>query len=39
MYRPYCNFKKITDNKNIEIIEWNENKKLSDHKGIFINIQ
>ena len=31
--------KKITDNKNIEIIEWNENKKLSDHKGIFINIQ
>ena len=31
--------KKIIENRNIEIVEWNENKKLSDHKGIYINLK
>jgi exonuclease III len=31
--------KKIIENKNIEIEEWNKIEKLSDHKGIYINIK
>jgi exonuclease III len=31
--------KKIIENKNFEIAEWNESKSLSDHKGIYINIK
>jgi len=31
--------KKLTENRNIEIAEWNENKKLSDHKGILATIK
>lgn len=31
--------KKLTENRNIEILEWNENKKLSDHKGILTKIE
>jgi len=30
--------KKVLESKNIEIVEWNENKKLSDHKGISATI-